>query len=55
MSRIVNSWAFPEGLFFKALVTRLYDKRLRGKGLIAAFERLVPHWKSYFHREPQTR
>ncbi len=50
MGRIVNSWAFPEGLFFKALVTRLHDKGPRGNTLIAEFVRLVPHWQSYFKK-----
>jgi hypothetical protein len=50
MARIINSWAFPEGLFLKALAARLYDKGLRGNGLIAEFERLVPHWQSYFKK-----
>jgi hypothetical protein len=48
MSRIINSWNFPEGLFMKALATRLYDRGLRGNALVTEFENLVPHWKSYF-------
>jgi hypothetical protein len=48
--RVVSSWKFPEGHFMKALATHLYDDGLRGQTLVAAFGRLVPHWKSYFSR-----
>jgi hypothetical protein len=48
MSRVLNSWNFPEGRFMKALATRLYDQGLRGNALVAEFDRLVPHWKTYF-------
>ena len=34
----------------KALATRLHDKGLRGNALITEFERLIPHWKTYFHK-----
>jgi hypothetical protein len=51
MPRIINSWSFPEGLLFKAIAVRLYDKGLRGNGLLEAFEQLVPKdWQSYFKK-----
>jgi hypothetical protein len=48
--RIVNSWKFPEGLFMKAIATRLYDKGLRGDALVEEFVGIIPHWASYFEK-----
>src|SRR5262249_54407694 len=48
--RVVNSWKFPEGLFMKALATRLYDQGLRGNALVEAFTAIIPSWQSYFEK-----
>ena len=48
--RIVNSWDFPEGRFFKAVATRLYDQGLRGDALVEEFEDLIPSWQDYFDK-----
>ncbi|MGE0750820.1 MAG: hypothetical protein AB7K64_09560 [Variibacter sp.] len=46
--RVVNSWRSPEKLLMKAIAVALYDDGLRGRHLEETFEKIVPHWRSYF-------
>jgi hypothetical protein len=52
--RVVNSWNFPEGRLMKTVAARLHDQGLRGGALKKEFERLFPHWKSYFDKPIST-